>query len=146
MKYTTTYEVQTHTVARQLASMLSGGEVITLSGDLGAGKTAFTKGLADGLGVTETVTSPTFAIMQVYPAHSKAHITQLVHIDTYRLDQEEDLRAIGVTDYLGQPDTVVVIEWPEHIPTLLSAYDCISVTITKGENQTERTISIDGIS
>lgn len=145
MKYTTTYEEQTKSVGRQLATMVSGGAVITLSGDLGAGKTTFTKGFAEGLGVRETITSPTFSLMNVYPTDSQTQIKQFVHIDTYRLEEEEDLRAIGAEDYLWDDNTVSIIEWPEKIPSLLAGRDVIAVTIAHQDGD-ERTISVQGIS
>ena len=145
MKYNTTYEEQTKSVGRQLATMVSAGAIITLSGDLGAGKTTFTKGFAEGLGVTEAITSPTFSLMNVYPTDTQTHITQFVHIDTYRLEEEEDLLAIGVEDSLGAPGTIVIIEWPEKIPNLLSTREVISVSIMQN-SPTDRTILIEGIS
>ncbi|OIO18962.1 MAG: tRNA (adenosine(37)-N6)-threonylcarbamoyltransferase complex ATPase subunit type 1 TsaE, partial [Candidatus Magasanikbacteria bacterium CG1_02_41_34] len=92
MEYITHYEEQTKSVGRQLATMISPGDIITLSGDLGAGKTTFTKGFAEGLGVKETITSPTFSLMNVYPTNTKSKIETFVHIDTYRLENQEELR------------------------------------------------------
>jgi len=145
MQYNTTYEEQTIAIGKQLAAMLSGGDIILLSGDLGAGKTTFTKGLAEELGVSDTITSPTFSIMNVYEAHTNAAITQVVHIDAYRLEAEDDMIAIGVEDYLGAKKTICIIEWPERIPKILEAYTPIQVSITHGSGD-ERTILIEGIS
>lgn len=145
MTYQARNEEQTQSIGKQLASMLTGGEIVTLSGALGAGKTTFTKGFAEGLGVTDTITSPTFAIMNLYPAScdNKA-IRQFVHIDTYRLETERELFDIGVEEYLGTPNTVTVIEWPEKIPTLLSTQNVITVRI-EHSSDTERAITIHGI-
>ncbi len=145
MKYSTTYEEQTKSIGKQLAAMLSPGDIVVLSGDLGAGKTTFTKGLAEELGVTNTITSPTFSLMNVYPTSSLSDIAELVHIDTYRLENEEDLLAIGVEDYLGAKNTVCIIEWPEKIPNILKKYSPISVSIAH-EGADARTILIEGIS
>lgn len=146
MQYTTQYEEQTKSIGRQLATMISPGVIITLSGDLGAGKTTFTKGFAEGLGVKETITSPTFSLMNVYPTHTESEIETFVHIDTYRLEEEEDLLAIGVEDYLEANRTVVMIEWPEKIPGILEKYShVIEVKIGNGEGVEERVIEVVGI-
>lgn len=110
-----------------MARALTGGTVLCLWGDLGAGKTTFVKGLAEGLGITETITSPTFALMNVYPIQSPTSYSllptplhTLIHIDTYRLKNTEELLGIGVADYLGQSDVITIIEWPEKIKPLLA--------------------------
>lgn len=109
MKHTTKTEKETFDLGKKLGKSLKGGEVIGLIGDLGAGKTAFSKGLAAGLGVKNTVTSPTFVIMKIYEGKKK-----LVHIDAYRLTSYKDLRAIGIEDYLDK-NTVIVIEWADRL-------------------------------
>lgn len=97
---------ETHNLAKGIADILEGGEVILLNGDLGAGKTTFTKGLAKALGVDEEVTSPTFTIMNVYESGR----LKLNHLDMYRLEQEDDLYELGVEEAMGA-DSVTVIEW-----------------------------------
>ena len=110
---------------KKLASTLTGGEILCLSGDLGAGKTCLTKGIALGLGIKKEILSPTFTLMNVYPASPvlnqlrRTSIKTLVHIDTYRLKNENELLEIGAEDYLGNPNTICVIEWPEKIAGLL---------------------------
>jgi tRNA threonylcarbamoyladenosine biosynthesis protein TsaE len=111
-------EQETLNFALIFAKNLKGGEIITLSGELGAGKTLFTKGLALGLGVKKVVNSPTFVIMKIYPCSLKK-IKQLVHIDAYRLESENDIINIGAVEYFGKKDTIVVIEWPEKIKNAL---------------------------
>ena len=96
----------TNNLAKRLADTLKGGEVILLSGDLGAGKTTFTKGLAAALGVQDEVTSPTFTIMNVYEDGK----FKLNHLDMYRIEREEDLYEIGVEEAMTE-DTITVIEW-----------------------------------
>ncbi len=110
MKHLTKTEKETYELGKKLSKSLRGGEVIGLIGDLGTGKTAFSKGIAAGLGVKNTVTSPTFVIMKIYEGKKK-----LVHIDAYRLTSYEDLRAIGIEDYLNRKDTVIVIEWADRL-------------------------------
>ncbi|SDZ50287.1 tRNA threonylcarbamoyladenosine biosynthesis protein TsaE [Evansella caseinilytica] len=98
---------ETEQLARALAEKLSGGELITLAGDLGAGKTSFTKGLAKGLGVKRTVNSPTFTIIKEYVGY-----VPFYHMDAYRLeDADEDL---GLEEYFDG-DGVTVVEWPSMI-------------------------------
>ncbi len=116
----TNSEQETFDFAKKFAESLKGGEVIALEGDLGAGKTVFTKGLAEGLGVKRTVTSPTFVVMKVYDViEQKFGIKKLVHIDAYRLDSVQSAKTIGAEEYFGSPDTVTVIEWPEKIKNAL---------------------------
>jgi len=133
-------EQETLRAGAAFAKKLHGGDIVLLHGELGAGKTTFVKGMAKELGVKETITSPTFALMNVYripndeiprlrPASrdfARDDITaaaqQLCHIDTYRLKNADELRAIGAEDYIGEPHTITVIEWPEKIATLLPAH------------------------
>ena len=102
---------ETFFLGEDIAKICHGGEVILLLGDLGAGKTCFTQGLARGLGVKGKVNSPTFNLMKIY----KIKTGVLCHIDAYRLNSGNDLIAIGLDDYLGKKDAVVVIEWAERV-------------------------------
>ena len=109
-------------VGNTLASTLKGGDIVALRGELGAGKTTLMKGIAEFFGIDpKDVVSPTFTLMQEYKIkRSKDQkITRLIHIDTYRLKSEDELVEIGVEDYLGEPETVCVIEWPEKMMGLL---------------------------
>jgi tRNA threonylcarbamoyladenosine biosynthesis protein TsaE len=90
------------------------GWVIGLSGELGAGKTQFVKGLARGLGITARVHSPTFALVNEYPGGR----LPLAHLDLYRLDTPEQIYAAGLEEYLRQPNGVTVVEWCERWPEL----------------------------
>jgi len=114
---------QTKTFAKKIASTLHGGDVIALQGDLGAGKTTFVQLLARELGILTRVTSPTFVIMNIYPVHGGdtriRSLRHLCHIDAYRLTTSDELLAIGVGEYIGRSDTVVVIEWAERVRALL---------------------------
>ncbi|MFH0873262.1 MAG: tRNA (adenosine(37)-N6)-threonylcarbamoyltransferase complex ATPase subunit type 1 TsaE [Candidatus Komeilibacteria bacterium] len=117
-KFISKSETQTLSWAKKFAASLKGGEVISLEGNLGAGKTVIAKGIAKGLGITEVVNSPTFVLMKVYSVHH-GKITNLVHVDAYRLTGHEELLNIGLGDYLGQPDSVVLIEWGDKVKEIL---------------------------
>ena len=115
MKVITKSEKETYNFAKKYAAKLKGGEVLGLMGDLGAGKTAFTKGLAAGLGIKNTITSPTFVLMKNYHIKGNDNIRHLAHIDAYRLNGGEQLADIGAEDYFGEPDCVTVIEWADRV-------------------------------
>jgi len=113
----------TFNLAKKMAAELHGGEVLCLIGDLGAGKTAFTKGLAAGLGVTNTITSPSFVLMKVYPVTFSSPLRKgrlggvecLAHIDAYRLSDGGQLADIGVLDYFKDSNCITVIEWADRV-------------------------------
>jgi len=109
MQHITKTEKETYSLGKEFGESLKGGEIIGLIGDLGAGKTSFTKGIANALGVKNIITSPTFVIMKVYEGRKK-----LVHIDAYRLTGYNDLRAIGLEDHLNN-NTIIVIEWADKL-------------------------------
>lgn len=106
--YTSSSYEETRQIASEFAKILSPGDIITLDGDLGAGKTAFTGGLAAGLGVNTLVTSPTFTIVNEYRSGS----LPLFHFDVYRLTSMDDLYDIGWEDYINQGG-VCVVEWAD---------------------------------
>lgn len=107
---------ETWDVARALAKELKPGDIVCLEGDLGAGKTTFTQGLAAALGVDGRVTSPTFCLVQ---EHRRAGSSAfLVHMDLYRLHDEDDVLAIGWEDYLSE-GAILVVEWPERALSLI---------------------------
>lgn len=117
---------ETVKVAEDFAGQLKRGDVILLNGEMGAGKTHFVKGLAKGLGITEEVTSPTYAYLNVYDDF-------LFHYDCYRLSSYEDALRLGLNDYFGE-DCVCVIEWSENIKELIPDYaKTVEIEIT-GEN------------
>lgn len=99
-------------LGRALGAVLQGGDVLCLSGDLGAGKTLLTQGIAASLGITSAVTSPTFTLMQEYSALSQGKPLRLIHMDLYRLDHPEEVEVIGVEDAF-QDNAICIIEWPE---------------------------------
>ena len=119
MQITTKSEKETFNFAKNFAAKLKNSEIIGLIGDLGAGKTIFTKGLAKGLGVKQMVNSPTFILMKIYKCHNHKTIKQLVHIDAYRVKSQNDIIAIGADEYFNKKNTVIVIEWANKIKKML---------------------------
>lgn len=117
---------ETWDLAKRFAAELKPGDIVCLEGDLGAGKTTFTQGLAAVLGVPGRVTSPTFCIVQEHRTTSPSQrsnpstpqLTLLVHMDLYRLHGEDDVIAIGWEDYLAE-GAVLVVEWPERAGSLI---------------------------
>lgn len=97
-----------------LSKLLTDGTVVCIKGDLGAGKTTLVKGIAEGMGVNTIVTSPTFTIINEYCGK-----LPLYHIDTYRMENEQELLDIGIEEYLPPAHGITVIEWPEIITNLL---------------------------
>lgn len=131
---------QTLNLGKQLAKSLSGEDVLTLSGELGAGKTAFVKGLARGLGIKKIVRSPSFNLMRIYRLpHPKNNIKTLAHLDCYRLSTPEEAIDIGLADYLADQQTLVVIEWPEKIKKILPKNRTIKIRF-KTLSETARSI------
>ena len=129
---------QTELLGKKLAELLRPGDVIAYYGDLGAGKTAFTRGLAVGLGIQETVTSPTYTIVNEYLSGRMP----LFHFDMYRLDSADDLFDIGWEDYLARGG-VCAVEWSENVEEALSG--AIRIMIHKDPaDENVRTITIEG--
>jgi len=106
MKFISKSILETYALAEQVAKKLSGGEIITLEGDLGVGKTTFTKGLARALEVKEEILSPTFIMMRQYKGRLKIY-----HYDLYRIEDEEELEELGIKENLYDTGAVSVIEW-----------------------------------
>ena len=111
MVYISNSEKETIELGVKYAKSLNSGDVVLLNGEMGGGKTAFTKGIAKGLGITDIVTSPTYAYMNDYSG-------KLYHYDCYRLTSGEDAEALGLTDYF-YGNGVCVIEWSENIKSVL---------------------------
>lgn len=118
MKYLSHKSQDTINFAKKMAKGFHGGEVLALIGDLGAGKTAFCRGLAQGLGIKRNINSPTFVIMKVYKI-DRVNIKHFIHIDAYRLSSAQSLVDIGIQEYLGAKDAVVVIEWADRVKEIL---------------------------
>jgi tRNA threonylcarbamoyladenosine biosynthesis protein TsaE len=128
---TTHSEAETSEAGRRLAATLTPGSVVLLVGDLGAGKTALVRGLAEGLGVPpEEVSSPTFTLMQEY----RGGRVPLIHVDLYRLDDPREIDELGLEE-LGL-DSVLAIEWAEKLPRSIA--DAIEVRIEHGDGDVRR--------
>lgn len=130
MTIMTTSEEETIRLGEQLGLLLDSGTVISLVGEMGAGKTHFVQGIAKGMGITAVVTSPTFTILNYYEAP-----VPLQHFDFYRLDQEEELDGLGFDDYIAEG--VTLIEWADKFPQRLPA-KALKIEIQK-KSATERT-------
>lgn len=138
MKVCTASPAETEALGRRIAAQLRGGEVIALYGGMGMGKTAFTRGLADGLGIPSGVSSPTFALVNEY--HGRL---TMYHFDMFRVDGWDDLYSTGFFDYLDT-GAVLVIEWSENIDGALPP-DAIKIEISLGQTESERVFQIEGI-
>ena len=136
MIYETNSPGQTEAVGEALAKALLPGTVIAYRGDLGAGKTAFTRGLARGLGYEEAVTSPTYTIVNEYLGGRMP----LFHFDMYRLRSAEDLWDIGWEDYLDRGG-VCAVEWSENVEEALDSFILVNIEKTGDES---RRITIEG--
>lgn len=136
MIFTTTSPEETEALGEALGQRLLGGEVIAYRGDLGAGKTAFTRGLARGLGISMRVTSPTYTIVNEYLGGR----LPLFHFDMYRLGSSDELFDIGWEDYLLRGG-VCAVEWSENVADAMD--HAILVTIEKPSDET-RKITIEG--
>ena len=128
----------TEAIAEKLGRVLKSGDVVAYFGGLGMGKTAFTRGLAKGMGITADVSSPTFAIVNDYGGNPP-----LVHFDMYKVDSWDDLYSSGFFDYLDM-GAVLATEWSENIENALPE-KTIRVTIQQGESPEDRIITIEGI-
>ena len=136
MQYITNSPAETETIGAALGKIINPGTVIAYRGDLGAGKTAFTRGLAKGLGCTEIVTSPTYTIVNEYLGGR----IPLFHFDMYRLRSSDDLFDIGWEDYLERGG-VCAVEWSENVDDAME--DAVYITIEKlGEES--RKITVEG--
>ena len=139
MDYRSNSEAETEALGRRLGRCVPAGAVVAYTGDLGAGKTAFTRGLARGLGIRERVTSPTFTIVNEYEGGR----LPLFHFDMYRLGSSEELFDIGWEEYLARGG-VCAVEWSENVPDALEG-EVIRVDIRRGGADNQRDIRISGI-
>lgn len=128
---------ETEQVGAELVLQLPAGSVVAFTGDLGAGKTAFVRGMARGLGIQEYVTSPTYTIVNEY----EGGLRPLFHFDLYRLNSSDDLFDIGWEDYLSRGG-ICAVEWSERAADAME--DCVRVDISRGVNDAQRIIRIGG--
>ena len=135
LKTLTHNEQETEAFGRFLSDQIHSGSVLCLYGELGAGKTAFVRGLAEGLGIQDPITSPTFTIIHEYDTNPP-----LFHLDAYRLSNGEELLEIGFEEYLGM-NGIVVLEWADLVEDALPAHR-LNVTIT-GSGEDPRTAVLE---
>ncbi|MBD5132210.1 MAG: tRNA (adenosine(37)-N6)-threonylcarbamoyltransferase complex ATPase subunit type 1 TsaE [Clostridiales bacterium] len=127
-------------LGKKLGKRLSGGDVILLTGELGAGKTVLCKGIAKGLGVKAPVVSPTFTIMNEYFGRVK-----FCHFDAYRLEDAEEAVGAGLTDFIGNDECLCAVEWWENIESLFDGLNVVHITIEKtAGDKREVTIEYNG--
>ena len=133
--FTSNSEKDTFEFARKLALSLKGGECLAVSGDLGAGKTVFAKGLAKGLDISGTVTSPTFIIMNEYPCGR----LKFYHFDMYRIDTKQ-AENLGFGEYFDEAGAVCLVEWPENVTGILPPHTVHIEIKRTGEETREITL------
>ena len=135
--FLSTSEADTEARGAALARELAPGSVVLLYGDLGAGKTVFSRGFARGLGVTEPVSSPTYTIVQEYELPTG---NRLYHMDLYRISDERAALGFGVDEFLSEPGAISLVEWPERIRGLLP--DTAIRVELRHRSETEREIKV----
>ena len=138
VSFVTKSAAETEELAAQIAEKLMPGTVIAFFGGMGMGKTAFTRGLARGLGLDSHVSSPTFAIVNDYGGNPP-----LVHFDMYRVTSWDDLYTTGFYDYMDM-GAILAVEWSENIENAIPE-NAVRITIEQGSSDDERIITIDGI-
>ena len=137
--FVTNSPAETEKIGYSLAKVVNSNCIVAMFGDLGAGKTAFTRGFTKGMGINADVSSPTFALVNEYRGNGKA----VYHFDMYRITGWDDLYSTGYFDYLDE-GACLIIEWSENIEAILPD-DCIRVTITKTDDFNQRNINIIGV-
>ena len=133
-------EAETEAFAAALAACIAPGSVISLTGDLGAGKTVFTRGFARALGIKEAVSSPTYTIIQEYKTPEGR---DFFHLDLYRISDEYSALGFGVDEYLDDPEAYALVEWPERIAGIMPE-NAVKVNIRHLEGDI-REISVSGL-
>ena len=136
--YRTNSAEETIALGREIGKRLHGGDIIAYRGGLGAGKTTITRGISEGMGLGDEVTSPTFALVNEY--RKKDCKVSLIHFDMYRITSGEDLDTTGFYDYMDD-DAVLAVEWSENIEDDLPD-DCIRITIDRISDD-ERRLTIE---
>ena len=139
MEHYSASEQETEALGEALVRRLAPGAVVAFTGDLGAGKTAFVRGMARGLGITQRVTSPTFTIVNEYEGGR----LPLFHFDLYRLGSSDELFDIGWEDFLRRGG-ICAVEWSENVTDALEP-DTVFIDIRRGETPDSRVITIKGV-
>lgn len=112
-------EEEASALVTQLTPLADSATLVTLSGELGAGKTAFTKAVASVLGITDTLTSPTFVLEKIYALPRGSAFERLIHIDAYRLESAAELAPLGFDTLMQDPKNLIMLEWPEKVTDAL---------------------------
>jgi tRNA threonylcarbamoyladenosine biosynthesis protein TsaE len=136
-RFVTRSTEETLALAASVGELLRPGDVVSLAGDLGAGKTVFARGVARGLGVTEPVVSPSFTIVREYEGR-----VPVVHVDVYRIDTLQELHDLGFEEVV-RDDAVTLVEWGDVIDGMLPG-DRLDVRLATGDDDDERVIEIEG--
>lgn len=136
-EYLSKSPAETEAFGKKLGEKLNPGSVIALYGGMGAGKTAFTRGIASGLGIAQGVSSPTFALVHEYEGRLTVY-----HFDMYRVESWDDLYSTGFFDYLDAGG-VMIIEWSENIEGAIPD-NAIRIHLRQGETENERILSCEG--
>ena len=131
-------ESETEAIGAEIARMCPRGSVILLDGDLGAGKTVFTRGFARALGIDEPVSSPTYTIVQEYDLPERG---RLYHLDLYRISGVQAALAFGVDEFLNDPSSYALVEWPERIAGIIPG-NAIKIRL-KHTGESQREISVE---
>lgn len=137
--HVTQSERETRDIAKEFLQLLNGGEVVGLRGELGAGKTAFVKGVADGVAIERPVRSPSYTLVNVYEVTFPV-IDRLVHVDLYRLEDGASVETLGFEQWMGDEGVVMFIEWPERADVETDYL----INIEYGDTPDERRITISG--
>lgn len=131
---------ETKQVAKVFAKKLKAGDIVALYGDLGTGKTTFVQGLAQGLGITKRILSPSFVFVRQYAVRNMRY-ANLYHVDLYRLEDEKRAEGLGLKEIFLNKNSIVVIEWADKIKKLLLARR-IEINFSYGEGENQRRISV----
>ena len=135
LQFITNSEQETKVLGAALARQLRKGDLILLYGEMGAGKSAFTRGIAQGIGISDSITSPTFTILQVYTGG----MLPLYHFDWYRIADASELYEMGMDEYL-QGEGIAIVEWPQQAPEVIPD-NHLHIDLEQGENENQRVIS-----
>lgn len=139
MRHLSKSPTDTAEIARNFLHTLKAGDkacIVALQGDLGSGKTAFAQAAGEILGVEENMHSPTFVIMKIYKVDFNG-FKNFIHIDAYRLEKDSELLHLGWEELIKEPENIILIEWPEHVPEVIPPWaQKISFSV-KGESERE---------
>lgn len=140
--YISSSDKKTREIARKFADNLKVGDVVCLYGDLGFGKTTFTKGIAEGLGISTRIISPTFTIIREHAVKNhESRIMKLVHVDLYRVENEKQIAELGIEEILADQSSIKILEWAKKAHDLLPKKRW-EVRFELAEKENERVINI----